>query len=53
MKIILLIIALVLAIIAWACCIAAATADEQAEELYQDYLKWKHKRESANNREEK
>ena len=53
MKIMLLISLLFFATIAWACCMAAATADEQAEELYQDYLKWKHKREPANNREEK
>ena len=53
MKIILLILTLIAGIFAWACCMAAATADDQAEELYQDYLRYKkRKEEEANGRKE-
>ena len=49
MKILALIAILFFAIAAWACCMAAATSDEQAEELYRDYLEHKHRKERKNN----
>ena len=32
-------------IIAYACCMMAHTSDEAAERMYQEYLKWKRKKE--------
>ena len=49
MKIILLIVVLLFGVFAWACCMAAATADEHAEELYRDYLEHKRRKERENN----
>ena len=40
---------LLFALITWACCMAAATADEHAEELYRDYLEHKQRKERSNN----
>ena len=49
MKIILLIVVLIFGVFAWACCMAAATADEHAEELYRDYLEYKQRKEREDN----
>ena len=49
MKIILLIAVLIFGVFAWACCMVAAISDEQAEELYQDYLRYKKKKEEESN----
>ena len=40
-RIILPIVFLLIATILWALCMAAATADEDAERMYQDYLEYK------------
>lgn len=45
MKILALMAFLFAGTILWACCMAAATSDEQAEKLYQDYLRYKKRRE--------
>lgn len=45
MKIIMLIVVLIAGTFAYACCMAAHTADEDAERLYQDYLKYKRQKE--------
>ena len=46
MKIILLVtVVAILVTIAWACCMAAATSDEDAERIYQGYLEYKRKKE--------
>lgn len=45
MKIILLIAVLIFGTIAYACCMAAHTADEDAEQMYKDYLEWKNRKE--------
>ena len=51
MKTILIIAAILIGVFAWACCMAAATSDEQADKLYQDYLKYKkRKQEEADGR---
>ena len=44
-KIIILILVAFLVTVAWACCMAAHTADEDAERMYQDYLEWKRRKE--------
>ena len=48
-RIIIFAILIVFGVLAWACCMAAATSDEQAEELYRDYLEHKHRKERENN----
>lgn len=44
-KTILLAIAIFLAVFAYACCLVAATSDEDAEKMYRDYQKWKNRKE--------
>lgn len=45
MKIIALIVFLILGVFAYACIMAAATSDEQADKMYQEYQKWKQRKE--------
>lgn len=45
MKILILLILIFFGVVSWACCMAAATADEHAEELYRDYLEYKRRKE--------
>ena len=45
MKILILLILIFFGTAAWACCMAAATSDEHAEELYRDYLEYKRSKE--------
>ena len=52
-KIIILIAVAFLVTVAWACCMAAHTADEDAERMYQEYLEWKHRKEKENEEEER
>lgn len=49
LKVLLMIVILIFGVFAWACCMAAATADEHAEELYRDYLEHKQRKERSNN----
>ena len=49
MKILALMVFLLAGTILWACCMAAATSDEQAEKLYQNYLRYKKRREKEEN----
>ena len=44
MKILILLILIFFGVVSWACCMAAATADEHAEELYRDYLEYKRRK---------
>ena len=44
-KVIILAIILFLAVLTYACCLAAATSDEDAERMYRDYQKWKNRKE--------
>lgn len=44
-KAIILIAIAFLVVVAWACCVAAHTADEDAEQMYKDYLEWKSRKE--------
>ena len=51
-KIIILIAVAFLVTVAWACCVAAHTADEDAERMYKAYLEWKNRKEKENEEEE-
>ena len=44
-KIIILAIIIFFAVLAYACCLVAATSDEDAERMYRDYQKWKNRKE--------
>lgn len=46
-KAIILAIIIFFAILGYACCLAAATSERDAERMYQDYQEWKKKKEEG------
>ena len=44
-KVIILAIVLFFAVLGYACCLVAATSDEQAERMHREYLEWKRRKE--------
>ena len=48
MKILILVVLIMLGILAYAMCMAAATSDEQAEKMWREYEKYKRRKEKDN-----
>lgn len=44
-KVIILAVILLFAVLGYACCLVAATSDEQAERMHREYLEWKRRKE--------